>query len=140
MQAQVVTSDTVSAPQVILVVDDEVLVRLAVAEFLRDCGYQVFEAADGAEAIKILEATERPIDLIFSDVQMPNLDGFGLAKWVRENRPGVHVMLTSGNPAHVAAKAADLCHEGPIISKPYEHAHLLQQIQKMIAKAKAAGC
>jgi CheY-like chemotaxis protein len=139
MQAVIANPAPDDPPQVILVVDDEVLVRLAVAEFLRDCGFQVFEAADGTEAILILEATDRPIDLIFSDVQMPNLDGFGLAKWVREHRSDVKIVLTSGNPAHVAAKAADLCHEGPIIAKPYEHAHLLQQIQKMLSRAKNAA-
>jgi CheY-like chemotaxis protein len=122
-----------------LVVDDEVLVRLAVGEYLRDCGFHVFEAADGNEAIEVLQAAELPIDLVFSDVQMPGLDGFGLARWIRENRPEVRVLLTSGNPAGVAAKATELCHEGPVVAKPYDHAALLQRIKRMLARANEGG-
>lgn len=117
-------------PHVILVVDDEVLIRLVIAEYLRECGFRVFEAADGDEAIKILQSAELPIDLVFSDVQMPNLDGFGLARWIRENRPQIQVLLASGNPAAVTAKATDLCHQGPVVPKPYDHAALLERIKR----------
>jgi CheY-like chemotaxis protein len=127
-----------SKPRGILVVEDEVLVRLTVSEFLRDCGFQVFEAADGEEAVKVLTASTAPIDLVFSDIQMPRLDGFGLACWIRENRPHVKVILTSGNPASVAAKASDLCEQGPIVSKPYDHARLRQTIERMLSKANTA--
>ena len=68
-------------PQVILVVDDEVLIRSVIAEYLRECGFHVFEAADGSEAIEILQGAGMPIDLVFSDVQMPKLGGFELARW-----------------------------------------------------------
>ena len=112
---------------------------LAVSEYLRDCGFHVFEAADGQEAVTILTARTAPIDLVFSDIQMPRLDGFGLACWIRENQPHVTVILTSGNPASTAAKAADLCHKGPIVSKPYDHAHLRQTIERMLATVGGAS-
>lgn len=120
-------------PHVILVVDDEILIRLVIAEYLRDCGFRVFEAADGLEAIKVLQSAEWPVDLVFSDVQMPNLDGFGLARWIRENRPEVRVLLASANPVAVTAKAADLCNHGPVVPKPYEHAALLARMKRLLA-------
>jgi CheY-like chemotaxis protein len=120
--------------QVILVVDDEVLIRSVIAEYLRECGFHVFEAADGSEAIEILQGAGMPIDLVFSDLQMPKLDGFELARWVRQNRPEVQVLLTSGNPGIAAAKATDLCHQGPVVPKPYEHAILLKRMKRMLAR------
>jgi CheY-like chemotaxis protein len=63
----------------ILVVEDDIFVRLDIAEYLRDCGYRVIEAGTAAEAIDVLESNV-PIDLVFSDIQMPGeMDGFGLA-------------------------------------------------------------
>ncbi len=122
-------------PQIILVVDDEVLIRLVIAEYLRDYGFHVFEAADGREAIEVLQGATMPIDLVFSDVQMPKLDGFELACWVRQNRPKVPVMLTSGNPGLATAKATELCHKGPVVPKPYEYAILLKRMKRMLARS-----
>jgi CheY-like chemotaxis protein len=121
-------------PLVILVVDDEVLIRSVIAEYLRECGFHVFEAADGSEAREILQGAGMPIDLVFSDVQMPKLDGFELARWIRENRPEVQVLLTSGNPGMAAAKATELCHKGPIVPKPYDHAILLNRMKRMLTR------
>ncbi|HEX2224313.1 MAG TPA: response regulator, partial [Thermoanaerobaculia bacterium] len=97
-------------PPTVLVVEDEVLIRLAVAQYLRDCGWVVLEAGDAEEALTILQAADVRVDLVFTDVQMPRaLDGFGLARWIRAHRPEVRVLLTSGAPAAMAAKAGDLC-------------------------------
>ena len=127
--------DPTFTPKVILVVDDEVLIRMAISEYLRECGFLVFEAADGEEAVTILQASERPVDLVFSDCQMPRMDGFSLARWVREHRPDVRIILTSGNPALFAEKAADLCQLGPLEEKPYDHVALARRIHEMIARA-----
>jgi len=54
----------------ILVVDDEILVRIAITEFLRDCGYSVIEAANAAQAIKVL-SSDVQVDILFTDVEMP---------------------------------------------------------------------
>src|SRR6266446_7858051 len=78
----------------VLVVEDEVLIRSAVAEYLRISGNLVVEAANAAEAIADFAAGV-PIDIVFSDIQMPGtMDGIGLARWVYRNRPGIHVVLT----------------------------------------------
>jgi CheY-like chemotaxis protein len=92
----------------VLVVDDEVLVRMVIAESLRDCGYHAIEAADAAEAIEVL-SSETQVDILFTDIEMPGtMNGFGLARWARENVAGVHILLTSGNPGK-AEEARELC-------------------------------
>lgn len=115
----------------ILVVDDEVLVRLAVAEYLRDCAFRVIEAATAEEAITILSATVG-IDVVFSDVRMPgDMDGFGLARWVLENRPRVQVLLTSGYPGgDVEARAQ--APETPVLDKPYKYDELEQFLRRLL--------
>lgn len=71
----------------ILIVEDEVLVRMTIADYLRECGFQVAEAGSADEALSILNS-EMPVDLVFSDVQMPGtMNGFGLAHWIRQHRP-----------------------------------------------------
>jgi CheY-like chemotaxis protein len=126
-------------PRTVLVVEDEVLIRLAVAVYLRGCGWRVLEAGDAAEAVTILKAADVKIDVVFSDVQMPGpMDGFGLAQWVRTHRPDVRVQLTSGAPAAVAEKAESLCGEvsrEPPLAKPYENREVAHRIETMLARA-----
>ncbi|WP_298215303.1 response regulator [Acidocella sp.] len=116
--------------------DDEVLIRFAIADYLRECGYHVIEAADAAEALELLESQPGLVDLVFSDVQMPGeMDGFGLARWVRSNRQGLPVILTSGN-ARTAELGADLCEIGPLEAKPYDAKSLAQRMASLLAAAK----
>jgi CheY-like chemotaxis protein len=84
-----------SAPRILLVEDDPML-RLGASAVLTDAGYEVLEAADGDEALAVLE-TEHDIRLMISDIQMPgSLDGVKLAHAVRRRWPPVEVLLTSG--------------------------------------------
>jgi CheY-like chemotaxis protein len=116
-------------PKTILVVDDEVLIRLLIAKYLRECGYTVIEAINADEALQVLQSEHR-VDLVLSDVQMPgSLDGFGLAQWVRKNKDGVPIILV-GNPERAAHTAATLCEEGPIMAKPYEPQTLVNLIRR----------
>ena len=82
----------------IVIADDEVLLRLMLADILRDEGFQVFEAADADEAISILENMP-DVDVVVSDMRMraPE-DGLSLASYVRARRPGVPVVLASAYP------------------------------------------
>lgn len=124
-------------PQCILVVEDQVLIRFAIADYLRDCGYHVMEAAGAAEAVALLQAEAASIDLVFSDVQMPgDMDGFGLAHWVQANKPGLPIILTSGN-ARTADLGEQLCAIGPVENKPYHAASLVTRMRALLAKAEA---
>lgn len=117
----------------VLVVEDEVLVRTAIAEYLRHCGFRVVEAVSADEALIILNETDIQVDIVFSDIKMPGaMDGFGLAKWVRENKPGLEVILT-GNVEKAANAAGDLCEHGPHLEKPYEPQQVIEWIKRLRA-------
>ena len=117
----------------ILVVEDEVLIRMLVADYLRECGYQVFEAAGVAEAKAVLDA-DTPVDLVFTDVNLASEEnGFMLASWIRQHHPGTQVLLTSGI-ANATEKAGDLCESGPLLAKPYTPNVVLQRIQTLLRR------
>jgi CheY-like chemotaxis protein len=104
---------------VVLVVEDESLLRLALADHLQGCGFTVLEACNAHEAIEILEAG-REIDVVFTDVKMPGeIDGFGLAKWVRDNQPGLPVFVASGYSGKFDL-ARELCAGEQFFAKPYD--------------------
>jgi CheY-like chemotaxis protein len=114
--------------RVILIVDDEIMVRTPVAEFLRDAGYKVIEAANAAEAVAVFVAGIA-VDLVFSDIRMPGrMDGVGLARWIFEHRPALPVLLTSsGGPPQPAAKGA-----APFLPKPYRLADAALRIAALL--------
>jgi len=120
------------ASETVLVVEDEVLLRLTIAAYLRDCGYKVIEAADADEAVLVLQQPELDIDVLFTDIEMPGaMDGFGLAQWTRANRPGLDVILAGTAPRAVNA-AANLCEDGPM-PKPYDPQLVLDRIRRLSA-------
>ena len=117
---------------VVLVVEDEILIRMVIADYLRGCGYRVIEAASADEAMVILQHTELDVDVVFSDIEMPgSMDGFELSKWLRANRPGVDVIL-AGSVARAADAAGDLCESGPV-PKPYEPRIAAERIRQLMA-------
>jgi len=122
----------VKTGETVLVVEDEVLVRLSIAAYLRDCGYKVIEAADADEAVLVLKQSELDIAVLFTDIEMPGaMDGFGLAQWTRANRPGLDVILTGSAPRAVNA-AATLCEDGPM-PKRYEPQLVHDHIRRLLA-------
>ena len=83
-------------PKRILVVEDEVLIRCLISDDLREVGFVVIEAENADEASSYL-ASGAPVDLIFSDVHMPgSMDGLDLARRIRNERPFLPIILTSG--------------------------------------------
>jgi len=113
---------------IILVAEDEVLVRHDISEYLRSQGYAVVEANSAAEAIQVLKDSI-PVAAVFTDIRMPGtIDGLDLARYVQTHHPGVPVLITSG---HVRAddSPTDL---GPIIGKPYNPADVLTAIKSKL--------
>lgn len=119
----------------ILIVEDDVLIRMAASDYLQGCGFKVLEASTAVEAISMIESAEFPIDVVFSDVRMPgNMDGFGLAQWLREHRPGIPILLTSGDVG-MARTAEGLCEKNKVLSKPYDFQIALARIRALISGA-----
>ena len=116
----------------VLIVEDEIFVRFAIAEYLRDCGYRVIEAASADEALTILRRPEISVDVVLCDIEMPgSMDGFGLSSWIRKNRPDLSVLL-AGSVPRAADAAAKLCDEGPV-PKPYEPQTVVDRIRRLTA-------
>ena len=120
------------APDTVLVVEGDVIARLGIAEYLRHCGYHVIEAVSAAEAVTLL--TMKPsitVRAVLSAVEMDGpMDGFGLYRWVRANRPEVEVLL-AGTVVKAAHEAGDLCEEGPHLKRPYEPDQVVEWIKKL---------
>jgi CheY-like chemotaxis protein len=103
----------------ILIVEDEILIRATLSDYLQDCGLKVLEASNAAEAIEILKAGQTTIELVFTDVMLPGeMDGLALAAWIRANHPDVQVMLTSGHGPKIEA-ALDPGSNESFLVKPY---------------------
>ena len=118
-----------SPPETILFVEDEALVRMDMAEFLRECGYRVHEAANASEAMEALQA-KFAIDVVFTDINLPgDLNGLHLAEWVVNNRPGVRVIVTTGGEPNPELPPA----AGALLTKPYTGRDLLARVREALA-------
>lgn len=105
------------APSVVLVVDDDPLLRMVAADHFVDDGYKVIEAGNGAQALLLLDQHPE-ISILFTDIQMPVLDGLALAKTVHRRRPDILLIITSGQ---IAPHAEDIPDCGRFLPKPYDH-------------------
>lgn len=115
----------------VLVVDDDDMIRMSIADYLRDSGLDVLEAASG-EAGQAAFAAGAPIDVVFSDVQMsPHLDGIALANWVHAHHPNVPVMLTSG-VAVLSSLPEAICPQSSVFIKPYKFTAVAARIQALL--------
>ncbi len=125
--------DTEGAPvPTVLVVEDDVLLRLAAADHLRDAGLSVAEAASGEEAQAVLDAVA--IDLVFTDINMGDgIDGIALARWVSEHHADVPVMITSGLQSMLNRAQAECPQAKAFLLKPYDYDVVLSRIRSLIA-------
>ena len=126
---------SVTIKETVLVVDDEVLVRLVIAAYLRDCGYRVIEASGAAEAMLLLDDDEGgEVGVVLCAAQIGGEpDGFALAQWIRRRRPGCEVVL-AGTPTRAVKAAGELCEQGPMLGKPYEPQVVLDRIRRLLAR------
>lgn len=114
----------------VLVVEDELLIRMDIAAFLEDEGFKVHEASNADEAIALLNASP-DIKLMFTDIDMPGtMDGLKLAAAVRDRWPPVQIIVTSG---HRQLSDELLPVHGRFFSKPYDHARVINAIREMVA-------
>lgn len=113
----------------LLLVDDEVLLLMEAAEILRDFGYDVAEASSGAEALSMIDP-DSPIDLLLTDVQMPGMNGFELAKAARTRLPGLKVLYFSGYTGYSDADMGSVV--APVVTKPCIPQELVDTIRALL--------
>jgi two-component system, response regulator PdtaR len=116
------------ARDAVLLVEDEVIVRMMMADKLRDAGYAVIEASNACEALEVLRHNSVDVRLILSDIRMPGaMDGISLAREVRSRYPAIKVVLTSG---HLAA--VDRAEHDGFFPKPYDAATIIRHIKTLL--------
>jgi two-component system, cell cycle sensor histidine kinase and response regulator CckA len=108
----------------VLVVDDQDVVRDVIRLTLEGAGYTVLDAASPNDALALVR-DNGPIDLLVTDVVMPEMDAFELADRVVSELPGVRVLYTSGY--------TDAGAEGPFIQKPFTPAELVEKVSTVLA-------
>ena len=111
----------------VLVVEDESLLREVAAGYLQEHGFDVLQARNADEAVTLLQVRGR-VGAVFSDIQMPgSMNGLGLAHWISGAVPDVKVLLTSGRIRRGVAP------EWPLLAKPYDMADVERRLRAMVA-------
>ena len=113
---------------VVLIVEDDYLVRLHAVFILQEAGFGVLEAASADEAIALLEVG-KDIRIVFTDINMPgSMDGLRLAHAIRNRWPPIELVLTSGQ---MRVGKEDMPERGLFLAKPYEPSKLVQMVRSL---------
>ena len=121
-----VVPQALASETVVLLVEDDMLIRSSTAEMLADFGYQVIEAANGAEALAALSS--EPIDVLVTDVGLPDIDGGSLAKRAVEHNPALHVVFATGE-THAPPGAPE---RSTLLRKPYHQEQVKIALEKVL--------
>ena len=117
---------------VVLIVEDELLLRMDAVDMIAAAGFEVVEARDADQAIEILEA-RRDITVVFTDIQMPgSMDGLKLAKAVRGRWPPIKIIATSGR---AQIQETDLPEGGRFLPKPYSPGQITGVLRELTGVA-----
>jgi DNA-binding response OmpR family regulator len=115
----------------ILIIDDEPVIRGVIKMFLEQVGYEVIEASEGEEGLRLQR--EREADLVISDLLMPKLDGFDLIRQVRQEYPKVRIIvITGGGGEDFLLKARQLGADGTL-EKPFTRDQLLKMVADLLS-------
>jgi two-component system, response regulator PdtaR len=116
--------------KVVMVVEDESLIRMGVADYLIAQGLKVLEASDAVEALAILEEEAEGIQALFTDVWMPGvMDGLALSHYVKRHWPWIGLLVTS---AHLTLEGAELPAGSRFLPKPYQYPCVMEAISELI--------
>jgi CheY-like chemotaxis protein len=117
---------------VVLIVEDEFLLRMNAVDMIETAGFEVVEAGNADEAIEILEA-RRDITVVFTDIQIPgSMDGLKLARAVRGRWPPIKIIATSGQ---VHVRETDLPEGGRFLPKPYNLVQVTDMLRELTGGA-----
>ncbi len=118
--------------ETILVVEDEEVVRDLSCRILRSLGYRVLEAANGKEALELVAKCNGRIDLVFTDVVMPQMGGPEMVENLLEMRPGIKVIYTSGFTESTIVERGVALGKVRLIQKPFTRELLAQRIRRTL--------
>jgi DNA-binding response OmpR family regulator len=114
---------------IILVADDEVMIRNLVTILLQQQGYIVLSASDGQEGLELSRKYPGPIDLVITDVEMPRLNGMDLCTHLLQERPGIKVIVMSGaDMREIVTQNVHL----PFLPKPFDGEALLARVHAVL--------
>jgi len=116
-------------PCVVIVVEDEALIRMSAVYALEDADFSVLEASTADEAIEILEHEADSIHVVFTDVRMPgSMDGVELAHHIRRHRPHIGLIAASGHARRLADR---LPHGSRFVVKPYDIDEVVEHVRDL---------
>jgi two-component system cell cycle sensor histidine kinase/response regulator CckA len=118
--------------QTILVVEDEETVRHLVVSMLKSSGYQVIAPATPHEALRICEEFSAPVDLLLTDVVLPDTDGIEVAQKAVASRPNLRILLMSGYTEHALLRLPGYGRGAPFIQKPFTKATLTAKVREVL--------
>ncbi|MDN3272980.1 response regulator [Frankia sp. RB7] len=117
---------------VVLVVEDDPLLRMLAVEVVEEAGFKAIEAGDADEAVALLES-RTDIALVFTDINMPgSMDGLKLAHAVRNRWPPIKILVVSGKQP---LQSSDLPSNSFFVSKPYQASALVEELRSIIASS-----
>jgi CheY-like chemotaxis protein len=117
----------------VLVAEDEELVRLVIVDALEDAGFDVMEVVHAEAALDILQAHAAHIHVLFTDIHMAGaMDGLALAQHTAKNWPKIALLLTS---AHPSPHPLSLPEKSRFLAKPYRHDQVIRHIRELAAAA-----
>jgi two-component system cell cycle sensor histidine kinase/response regulator CckA len=122
--------------ETILLVDDDPVVRAVASRLLRRSEYAVLEASGGMEALRILREQERVVDLMLTDILMPDLDGWELSELVRAEFPAVRILYMSGFADSEVVRTRALS-ESNFLPKPFGYESLTRAVQSVLRPGSA---
>jgi CheY-like chemotaxis protein len=118
--------------QVVLIVEDEALVRMTAVDMIEEAGFEILKATNADEAILLLKA-RLDITVVFTDIEMPgSMNGLRLAEAVRDRWPPVKIIATSG---HYVVRDGDLPSGGLFLAKPYSLSQISSALREITAQA-----
>ncbi|AJR23899.1 hybrid sensor histidine kinase/response regulator [Sphingobium sp. YBL2] len=123
-----------SASETILVVEDDDDVRAYTVGTLRELGYRVVEAHDGASALALLDKQDQPIKLLITDVVMPRMSGSELGAAARARQPRLRILYTSGYPRDAIMRDGRLDSGVELLAKPFTFRSLAERVREIIDK------
>ena len=126
------TPDAMPNAAMVFVVEDEAAVRKAVVRLLSDRGYATLQAAGPASALEVARLWSGPIDLLLTDVVMPEMSGDELARELRRGRPHLLVVYMTGYSGELDVAALRV--DGPVVQKPFTHESLLTVVEGALAE------